>query len=74
MLSRHSISILDQSLELVVLCERDDLQHSPELGENLEKKSSGIIVVMNSVTATTTAILISVVQAVLESTVEKCVR
>lgn len=32
----HAVSILNESLELVVLCEGDDLQHSPKLGENLE--------------------------------------
>lgn len=37
-LSRHSISVLDQSLELVVLCESDDFQHGPKLGENLRGK------------------------------------
>lgn len=58
MLSRHSISILDQSLELVVLCESDDLQHSPELGENLEKRRSVISGDELLVTATTTGILI----------------
>lgn len=36
MLGRHAVSILNESLELVVLCEGDDLQHSPKLGENLE--------------------------------------
>lgn len=41
MLSCHAISILDQSLELVVLCESDDLQHSPEFGENLDKEDYG---------------------------------
>lgn len=42
MLSCHAISILDQSLELVVLCESDDLQHCPKLGENLRKCESTI--------------------------------
>lgn len=28
--------MLNESLELVVLCEGDDLQYSPKLGENLE--------------------------------------
>lgn len=37
MLSCHAISILDQSLELVVLCKSYDLQHRPKLGENLRK-------------------------------------
>lgn len=32
----HAVHMLNESLELVVLCEGDDLQHSPELGENLE--------------------------------------
>lgn len=32
----HAVSILNESLELVVLCEGNDLQHSPKLGENLE--------------------------------------
>lgn len=32
----HAVCVLNESLELVVLCEGDDLQHSPELGENLE--------------------------------------
>lgn len=36
MLGRHAVSILNESLELVVLCEGDDLQHGPKLGENLE--------------------------------------
>lgn len=35
-LGRHAVGILNESLELVVLCEGDDLQHSPKLGENLE--------------------------------------
>lgn len=41
-LSCHAICILDQSLELVVLSESDDLQHSAELGENLGKEDSTI--------------------------------
>lgn len=32
----HAVHMLNESLELVVLCEGDDLQYSPELGENLE--------------------------------------
>ncbi len=39
-LSRHAISILDQSLELVVLGESDDLQYSAELRENLGMEDS----------------------------------
>lgn len=35
----HAVGILNESLELVVLCEGDDLQHSPELGENLKVDS-----------------------------------
>lgn len=46
MLSCHAISVLDQSLELVVLCESDDLQHSAELGENLRRTDSIITSVM----------------------------
>lgn len=38
-LGRHAVGILNESLELVVLCEGDDLQHSPELGENLKVDS-----------------------------------
>lgn len=32
------IRILKQGLELIVLCERDNLQDCPKLGENLNKK------------------------------------
>lgn len=35
-LCRHGVSILDQSLELVVLSEGDDLQNRPILGEDLQ--------------------------------------
>ncbi len=42
MLSCHAIGILDQSLELVVLSESDDLQHSAKLGENLGRGDNTI--------------------------------
>lgn len=35
-LCRHGVSVLDQSLELVVLSEGDDLQNRPILGEDLQ--------------------------------------
>lgn len=40
MLSRHAVGVLDQSLELVVLSEGDDLQHGTKLGEDLEIKTN----------------------------------
>lgn len=39
-LSRQAIGVLDQSLELVVLGESDDLQHSAKLRENLERRAA----------------------------------
>lgn len=44
MLSCHSICKLDQSLELVVLGESDDLQNGAELGENLGEPTSSVFV------------------------------
>ena len=39
-LSRQAIGVLDQSLELVVLGESDDLQHSAEFRENLQRRTA----------------------------------
>lgn len=43
MLSCHAVSILNQRLKLVVLCESDDLQDSPKLRENLENADHNFI-------------------------------
>jgi hypothetical protein len=38
-LCRHGVSVLDQSLELVVLSEGDDLQNRPIFGEDLQGRT-----------------------------------
>ena len=37
-LGGHAVGVLQQRLELAVLGEGDDLQHDPELGEDLQRE------------------------------------